>query len=164
LASRDLRRLSFADLRDLETLASDALHRDDDGYYLFDLDAEPDEHGDQLNERDDLSRDEREWIDAVLGAVWDEQERRERRERRVMRRRNDPLVGGVRRLDKLDRQIVRARPRERRARAVSSSSSAGGRDRPRRSSDDEPDPPWRALRPAGARPDYVDDHRREAAP
>jgi hypothetical protein len=141
LAGRDPRTLAKAELVELEGLATWALYCGDDGDYIYDDD------GDDQLERDDLSDEEREWLHAVLRAVWDELQRREHVRQALRTRATDPSSRDVRHDRQPERRtIARVRPREHRARPIRS--GGGSRDRPRPSADDDDDLAPRAGRRA----------------
>jgi hypothetical protein len=121
LASRDPRTLSAADLIELERLANSALYCGDDGDYIYD-----DETDYQL-ERDDLSDEQRDWLRAVLRAVWDEHQRRDRLQQARRHRPADPLRRVQGRNDRPERCTVQVRPREHRPRSGRGRARSPGR-------------------------------------
>jgi hypothetical protein len=143
LAGHDPRTLSADELAERERLALWALYCGDDGDYIYADDAE-----DNL-ERDDLTDEQRDWLNAVLAAVYEEHQRRHH-EREALHRagRGEPLRGGRARRDRAERRPVVARPREHRARSSQSRARSPGRsDDP-----DEPDPPLGGPVEAGGLP------------
>ena len=132
LAERDSRTLSADELIELERLAHWALYCGDDDDYIYADDA------DDPLERDDLSDEQRDWLHAILAAVYAEQQRRHHEREALYRAgRAEPLPSGGAQRDRPQRRPVVARPREHRARSSQSRARSPGRsDDP-----DDADPP-----------------------